>query len=93
AERGRIEVYLQGSWQTVCSKNFSIEAANVVCQQRGWGKAFSYGTFYDSGTGMIGLVNVKCTGYEQSLIACSYESTNVSSICTHKDDVGVYCST
>ena len=70
-----------------------MEAANVVCQQRGWSKALSYGTFYKDGTGKIGLVNVRCTGYEQSLTACSYNSSNATSICSHKDDIGVYCDT
>ena len=88
---GRIEIFLQGSWQTVCDKNFTKGAANVVCQQAGWGRASSFSSFYKSGTGKIGLVNVRCTGLESSLLECPYDSSNVESVCNHNDDVGVSC--
>ncbi|RDD45648.1 Deleted in malignant brain tumors 1 protein [Trichoplax sp. H2] len=91
--RGRIEVYLQGIWTTVCKKNFTNQAADVVCQQRGYAGAITSGSFYDSGTGKIGLYNVRCSGFELLLSECSYDTNNAESICNHDDDVGVSCYT
>lgn len=33
---GRLEVYINGRWGTVCSNGFSITSARVVCEQLGF---------------------------------------------------------
>ena len=41
---GRVEVYYNGRWGTVCNDDFGLTEANVACQQLGYGSSFGYGT-------------------------------------------------
>ena len=41
---GRLEVYLNSQWGTVCDDNFGITEAQVVCQQLGYTGYLDYGT-------------------------------------------------
>ena len=39
---GRLEVYLRGSWGTVCDDGFTMNSANTVCWQLGFVRATSW---------------------------------------------------
>lgn len=36
---GRVEVCFNGSWRTLCSSNWTLQDASVVCQQLGFAAA------------------------------------------------------
>lgn len=90
---GRVEVYLNGTWGTVCDDGWTITNADVVCQQLGYDGATSAlrrATYGDS-TGPIYYDDVRCTGSEARLVNCSHSGTGIHN-CQHSEDVGVECS-
>ena len=91
-EEGRVEVYLNGEWGTVCDNNWDIAAATVVCQQLGHLRAVSAlgGAYFGEGSGPIWYDNVDCVGNETNITQCSHSGIGVHS-CTHSQDAGVVC--
>ncbi|KAM6980314.1 lysyl oxidase homolog 2A [Aplochiton taeniatus] len=90
---GRLELYYNGEWGTVCDDDFSIYAARVVCRELGYLDAVSWSpsSKYGRGEGRIWLDNVNCRGSENSLAQCDSNGFGVSD-CKHSEDVGVVCS-
>ena len=41
--QGRLEIFLQGEWGTVCSSGFGIREADVACRQLGYVSAIRVG--------------------------------------------------
>ena len=91
-EEGRVEVYLNGEWGTVCDNNWDINDATVVCQQLGHLRAVSAlgGAHFGEGSDPIWYDNVDCVGDETNITQCSHSGIGVHS-CTHSQDAGVVC--
>ena len=71
---GRVELYYQGQWGSVCSSGFDLREANVVCQQLGYPSAarFWRGNHFGQGSGPILLHNVGCYGFESRIDMCYF---------------------
>ncbi|KAF7652733.1 hypothetical protein LDENG_00092850, partial [Lucifuga dentata] len=89
---GRVEIYHQGEWGTVCDDNWTELNAQVVCRQLGFrGRAdMAPDGAYEEGQGLILLDEVQCRGSEGSLLACSHAEWGRHD-CSHSEDVGVHC--
>ncbi|XP_071481910.1 scavenger receptor cysteine-rich domain-containing protein DMBT1-like [Diadema antillarum] len=90
---GRVEVYYDGAWGSVCDDGWNDLAAQVVCRQLGYptgnAKALTGGTFGE-GSGPILLDNVSCQGLESNIVSCSFSGWYNHS-CWHSKDAGVQC--
>ena len=90
---GRIEVYYNGRWGTICDDSWDISDARVVCKQLGFpdAEAAYQGGRVRDGTGQIWLDDVNCRGYESSLLSCRHSGWGIHN-CYHGEDAGVRCS-
>ncbi|NXH67618.1 MARCO protein, partial [Hydrobates tethys] len=87
--RGRVEVFHQGSWGTICDDGWSTQDATVVCRMLGYNRAVSAFTA-SAGTGQIWLDDVNCSGHERSIFDCPKPNWGVHN-CSHNEDAGVEC--
>ena len=90
---GRVEVFYNGRWGTVCDDYWDKNDADVACRQLGYGNAIRalQGRGVPDGKGQIWLDNVRCIGNEQSLFNCSHSGWGRHN-CRHSEDAGVECS-
>ena len=91
AQEGRVEIYHNSEWGTVCDDRFGADEAAVVCRQLGLtgGEAHREAAFGE-GAGTIWLDDVQCDGTESRLADCTSVGWGVHN-CRHSEDVGVSC--
>lgn len=90
---GRVEVFYQGVWGTVCDPFWDLDEADVVCRQLGYEKAIAAprDAAFGEGTGKIWLGRVNCFGNPDSISDCRHNGWgNVH--CDHDEDVSVICA-
>ncbi|XP_037394023.1 scavenger receptor cysteine-rich type 1 protein M130-like [Pygocentrus nattereri] len=89
---GRLEVFYNTEWGSVCDDLWDISDAQVVCRQLGCGPALSAdgSAVFGAGVGPIWLNRVKCRGNEIHLWDCPH-SLKKHTECSHRQDAGVTC--
>ena len=90
---GRVEVYHNGQWGTVCDDDWDVVDATVVCREVGYVRATAAPgvAAYGLGSGPIWYDNVACTGMELNLTECPSNGRG-SHNCLHFEDAGAVCT-
>ncbi|XP_028253060.1 deleted in malignant brain tumors 1 protein-like isoform X2 [Parambassis ranga] len=90
---GRVEVYHDGQWGTVCDDRWGMQEAAVSCREMNCGTALSvkYKSFFGRGHDQVWLDDIECTGHEKSLADCPHRGFGEHD-CDHNEDAGVICS-
>jgi len=89
---GRLEVYHNGRWGTVCDDGFTDAAVKVVCYSLGFGYIGREVNIdaYGMGEGTIWLDDIECSGTEEHISNCSHRGWG-SHNCGHHEDVAISC--
>ena len=89
---GRVEVYHNGTWGTVCGDGWDLQDATVVCHQLGYFNATAAlgSASFGAGSGPIFFNNLSCLGNESHITMCPNRSS-ADLNCTHSEDAGVIC--
>ncbi|XP_017158909.1 scavenger receptor cysteine-rich domain-containing group B protein-like isoform X1 [Poecilia reticulata] len=89
---GRVEVYHDRVWGTVCDDGWDLSDAEVVCRQLGCGppKSAPAMAYFGQGVDPIWLDDVVCAGTENSLADCLHGGFGIHN-CGHAEDAGATC--
>ena len=90
---GRLEVYINEEWVTVCSTNWTHWNTETACKQLGFPAGHSMytmnHTFYHR---RVGVANIQCRGRETNLISCPHDPFfHIDPSCDHQQDVFLRC--
>ena len=90
---GRVEIFYNSYWGTICDDDWDITDARVVCRQLGFLDPVSAPTsaHFGAGSGRIWLDDVGCSGTESSIANCKHRGWGVEN-CNHDEDASVICS-
>ncbi|XP_037927279.1 protein bark beetle [Teleopsis dalmanni] len=97
---GRLQIYLNGKWGTVCDYGWTVLNAALVCHQLGYtlnpqdwrllrADMPNVGTTED-----VIVTNVRCTVHDHDITKCRSEQVfrgEFENSCTHENDVGIRC--
>ena len=92
---GRVEIYREGEWGTICDDQWEEDEAIVACRQLGFfglGRLAAVNEFGGVSTDSPILYAVDCSGSQSSLEECEFGEWDTGR-CTHREDVSVVCQT
>ncbi|CAC5367204.1 unnamed protein product [Mytilus coruscus] len=88
---GRLEIFYNGTWGTVCDDSFDDIDAQVACRQLGYNNGFFIGSFTKYTEGKIWLDDVDCSGAENKLSHCTHAGWGVEN-CFRGENVKIQCN-
>lgn len=90
---GRVEVFHDGHWGTICDDRWGMQEATVTCREMNCGNALAvkYRAYYGRGTDQVWMDDVECSGHEKTIADCPHRGFGEHD-CDHNEDAGVECS-
>ncbi|XP_036214601.2 protein bark beetle isoform X2 [Bactrocera oleae] len=97
---GRLQVYLDGRWGTVCDYGWTVLNAALVCHHLGYTLNPRDWRLHRSQMPTVGVTedvivsNVRCTEHDLDITKCRAEYSTrgeFENSCTHENDVGMRC--
>ncbi|XP_052266954.1 scavenger receptor cysteine-rich domain superfamily protein-like isoform X1 [Dreissena polymorpha] len=95
-QSGRVEVFHNDAWGTVCDDSFDDVEAKVICRMLGFGTSNAKsltGAYYGEGQGKIVVDDMNCQGEEVDISDCKSRPWGTSNTCHHNEDAAVECNT
>ncbi|KAL3865898.1 hypothetical protein ACJMK2_043246 [Sinanodonta woodiana] len=94
-DAGRVEIYFDGLWGTICDNLWSRYDARVFCRTLGYADGNSHGSSFDrtTGTSPVYLSGLECDGTEGDILQCpNHGWMNIPTTCQdHTHDAGAVC--
>lgn len=94
-DQGLVEIYMNGSWGTICDDYFTVDAGSVLCRQLGYAGFLKYAccSRWGQGQGKISIERIGCNGTENHILDCNINHLgNPLQLCNHREDVGIQCT-
>lgn len=90
---GRVEIFHDGQWGTVCDDKWGMQEVAVACREMNCGTAIAakYKAFFGRGQDQIWLDDAECIGDEKFLTDCRHRGLGEHD-CDHNEDAGLICS-
>ncbi|CAC5378839.1 unnamed protein product [Mytilus coruscus] len=88
---GRLEIFYNETWGTVCDDNFDDVDAQVACRELGYNNGIFIGSTNESVTGKIWLDDVDCCGDENKFEHCPHAKWGVEN-CFKGENVKIKCN-
>ncbi|XP_067660684.1 uncharacterized protein [Haliotis asinina] len=88
---GRLQVFHDETWGTVCDDNFGNVDARVACRALGMDSKYAVPWDFGPGSGPILLDDLACHGTEENLDDCLHNGWG-NHECEHSEDIGVICT-
>uniref|UniRef100_A0A0M3IM39 SRCR domain-containing protein n=1 Tax=Ascaris lumbricoides TaxID=6252 RepID=A0A0M3IM39_ASCLU len=95
---GRLEVFVDGQWGTICNRSWSEQLARLACNQLGLimdSEHFeNWRIFPSAGSLPMVMDNIRCEEREYDLTQCRHDGVthNLASSCASTEVVGIRCA-
>uniref|UniRef100_A0A8C1XRF3 SRCR domain-containing protein n=1 Tax=Cyprinus carpio TaxID=7962 RepID=A0A8C1XRF3_CYPCA len=89
---GRLEIYYNQTWMSVCDAVFDQQDAEVVCRELDCGAPVQVlgAAAFGKGDAQMWTQEIQCRGNESRIHLCPISPSNENN-CLHDNDVGVMC--